>query len=1522
MVSGITWPNGDPFLQRQNEPSIAASSRNPLHLLAGANDYRSVDLQAVEDSEEHKDAWLGVFKSFNGGQTWTSTLLPGCPYETPVCTGAPLSGKYQAASDPVVRAGTNGMFYYSGIAFQRNQSAGVVFVARYIDNNNKENGDPIQYLDTSIVSTGGSANFLDKPWIAVDVPRPGALTCEVNGQSFLGGNVYLAYANFPISDESHAAIQFSRSRDCGATWSKPIQIVDNKTSNQGPAFAIDHATGTVYLAWRQYTASAGAIFVAKSTDGGASFGLPVKVANLVAFDQETTANSFRTSSYPSLTTDAEGRVYIAWSDRVGPSNTLGCGAEACARIVVSSSTDGLAWTGPQVAEITNAPGHQWMPALTFSGGLLSLIYYDSRYDHYQGVLVCPLETLAKPEKCTNASQYVEKFVPTNDDPGAVFTPGIVDTTSLNRRHTIDVRAIQSSPGWPLDFGPSVAVTQYLFGSSTATAGGKPIDQLRYDAPNVPMFASGTEPFLGDYIDITPVPAFLPVVTGTRSVWRYNADPATGSVLQAAWTDNRDVIPPRDQNWQNYTPPEPPSPSVFAKGVTTQSCTDEYTGTRNQNIYTSRIASGVVAGSLGNSKQLSSSIERGFVVFVENTAKVAKTYRLAIPTGQQPPGGYASFVSKSTPPVTTIAVEVPAVSSIARTVFVTSSNPRASLSVVVTEIAGAMGLPVSGPGTQTTIQLNPDLTNPDLTNPDLTNPSQSATSVLSTEIYTPDLTNVGQTAPDLTNPDLTNPDLTNPDLTNPDITNTGLTDNKSPTAPDLTNPDLTNPDLTNAAITSPDLTNGSISDTFYQITNNGNTAAAFDVKLVLKGQIPEGIVLQLLLYRVYTVPAEKNCSVISQAQNQLVANILNPAFTKSPDLTNPDLTNGSVSNATLALAPGETARIDIRTASPSKKITFNPMTAITVVAVAQSVNSDIKANPAAPSLPAIASSGVTVVPRALPAGNASGGYVASLQTARSGVGPVTWSVTSGKLPPGLTLDSTTGVVSGIPALPGTYTFTATATSNANPLNSDSAVYTIVVGSTAPLDQVPPALVSISFPVNVDVTQGPQNVPVTITATDNQSGVYLACYEFEGPSGGLLTGCGYATSPVLHASLNGTLAIPQFATSGAWTLSLLYVYDYAGNLSQYATADLAAKGLPTTMSILGKTPHIALTSLSFNPSAVNVTTGPQTVAFTLGVDDTAGAAGVIVEAIGPNSQSAYMAATETSGTAVSGAWKATLTIPQNAQAGTWSIYVYIYDLAGNSLYLYPADLLTQAFPNSLSVASNAVPPVLTGITVPSSVNTTAGAQTVNGTLSATDASGITLILVYWVSPSSGQYTYAYTQPSAADALLGTWPIQFTLPQNSQPGIWTPYLVELVDASGLYSILYQSDLTALGISASFTVVSNAAAPLLTAISIPSSVNTSAGAQTVNGTVSVKDTSGITAIYILWLSPSGTQETYALTEPTAADMFLGTWPIQFTLPQNSEAGVWKPYVVELVDGAGLYSILYQSNLAALGISANFTVQ
>lgn len=45
----------------------------------------------------------------------------------------------------------------------------------------------------------------------------------------------------------------------------------------------------------------------------------------------------------------------------------------------------------------------------------------------------------------------------------------------------------------------------------------------------------------------------------------------------------------------------------------------------------------------------------------------------------------------------------------------------------------------------------------------------------------------------------------------------------------------------------------------------------------------------------------------------------------------------------------------------------------------------------------------------------------------GIPPYTWSVTSGSLPPGLTLDPASGVVSGIPTSLGTYSFNLTATS---------------------------------------------------------------------------------------------------------------------------------------------------------------------------------------------------------------------------------------------------------------------------------------------------------------------------------------------------------------------------------------------------------------------------------------------------------------------------------------------------------------
>ncbi len=217
MVSGTTLPFGDPFLQRQSESSIAVGSANPSHLMAGANDYRTVDLPGLLDptqESETGDAWLGVFKSFDGGLTWRSTLYPGCPYNFPACNEpAPVLQPlgFNAASDPTVRAGTHGLFYYSGIAFSRSTaSSGVIFVGRFYDYNNREKvtADPIVHLGTVIVDQGkgapGKGPFQDKPALVPDKARPGDGTCTIPAgpggipaaQTIPAGKVYVAYSTF------------------------------------------------------------------------------------------------------------------------------------------------------------------------------------------------------------------------------------------------------------------------------------------------------------------------------------------------------------------------------------------------------------------------------------------------------------------------------------------------------------------------------------------------------------------------------------------------------------------------------------------------------------------------------------------------------------------------------------------------------------------------------------------------------------------------------------------------------------------------------------------------------------------------------------------------------------------------------------------------------------------------------------------------------------------------------------------------------------------------------------------------------------------------------------------------------------------------------------------------------------------------------------------------------------------------------------------------------------------------------
>jgi hypothetical protein len=1238
MVSGTKWPTGDPFLQRQNEPSMAVSTRNPMHILAGANDYRTVDLElALSGGVETGDAWLGLFKSFDGGLTWQSTLLPGCVQQSiPQCkdNGA-LGGIYQAASDPVVRAGTNGMFYYAGLAFDRAtspttaSSVSSIFVARYNDLNNNENLDPITYIDTHIVAMGESSKFLDKPSMAVDIPRAGASTCSftanepgagANGgtlevhQSFAAGNVYIAYTDFLTPTKANTTpthLMFTHSTDCGVTWSAPVQINTGTTTSQGSAIAVNPLNGHVYVAWRQFSSTGvpDAIMMAQSGNAGRSFGAPVRISTFQPFDQGTTGTSFRTNAYPSITTDFFGFVYVAFSAR-------GLTSSGDARVVAAGSIDGAHWTPAFMVDNPSQSaqgdpagrGHQIMPAITFANGRLTLLYYDLRLDHYQGLYTPNSASLTGYDEML---QPEGELALTPAQTGLVFNNYIDDAGLTLRRHTLDLRVLELGIFPTITLGPSVLVSQYAYGCCV-NPNMPDIEQFKFNVPNLPLFAQGSEPFLGDYIDVVPSPQFVP----NGKSWAYNFAPSANPLFHATWTDNRDVVPPADGNWQNYTPAVPVgTPSVFQPGSTVPSCQTGQEGMRNQNIYTAQITGGLIVGAPGNAKPLGTTtfnwqtvpFQRAFAVEAQNVTSQQIFVRFSI--ANQPTGGSASFLQFS--PLTTLDITIPSFSSVSRSVFVTSTNPHATVTVNVTQIS-AIGGSVVANGLSATAVLNPDITNPNITNPNITNPNITNPNITNFEVTNPNITNPNITNPNITNPNITNPNITNPNITNPNITNVSAT-NPNITNTTITNPDITNPNITNPNITNPDITNGSIQDVVYPITNDGNTTATYTVKTATFSAPPSGIVLQLIINKLYQTPVAVNCQMGTETHWNTVANITAPKlYTASdPQLGNPNITNAAPNEASVTLAPSETAYITVRVVNPTPLLTpFNPLAAIVPVTVPQAVNTQtVLSNPGTVVFPPVTVPPLVVTTATLPDGIVGHSFNANVAAQGGNPGADTWSVSSGTLPNTLVLNTATGAISGTLTAVGTFTFSIqvkdTAIGTQFPQHTVTQSFTVHVAS-------PLALAPVSLPGGTQGTFYSQTIlptgglsPVTVSLT---SGAVPAGLVFKG---GTITGTPTATGTSNFTVQATDSSNPQQVFTQSYSINIVSPIPTVGNVvftTQPANSvgGQALAGSPVQVTVTDNTGAV----IPGVPVAMSFNGTPPCAAATLGgtLNSTTNAAGV--------------------------------------------------------------------------------------------------------------------------------------------------------------------------------------------------------------------------------------------------------------------------------------------------------------------------
>jgi hypothetical protein len=624
--------------------------------------------------------------------------------------------------------------------------------------------------------------------------------------------------------------------------------------------------------------------------------------------------------------------------------------------------------------------------------------------------------------------------------------------------------------------------------------------------------------------------------------------------------------------------------------------------RNQNIYTSRITWGIEAGSPTNDKPLDLDVGRAFVVFVKNNTGSLRSYRLTI--ANQPTGGQASFLQFEF--LTTLDVNIAPFSTITRPVFISSSDPNASVTINIDEI-DTSGNVITG-GLKSSILINGDPTNPNVPtdtethNPNIVNQANPNIvnwyvnpNIVNPNIVNPNIVNPNIVNPNIVNPNIVNPNIVNPNIVNPNIVNPNIVNHDVPN-PNIVNPNIVNPNIVNPNIVNAALEDITITDVEWTVKNDGNATTSFTLKALAKKSPPPGVYAQLLVYRVHYTPAVAGaelssaegisaCELKQEPHHELVLNVVNPNIVNpnivNPNIVNPNIVNSSIENATFSVGPGEEVIVDLRVldtgvslgagATTFKALSSKPsiqafsvddfIDSLGFAVTSQAVNSEDAAQGI--QTPPAAATTLVIGTSSLPDGVVGVDYNATLN-AYGGTALYNWSFESGELPPGLSL-SGGGLISGTPTTAGTYHFIVRVDDSSGQF--DTQQYSIIINPTS--SPQPLQITTISLPNGV---QG-YWYGATLEAT---GGVYPRTWSLASgslppglglDSGGVISGTPTATDTfsftVRVTDKNGTTATQLLSITIAAHTTTYYtisgtVYDEQGN----PLSGVVTRGLPNT------------------------------------------------------------------------------------------------------------------------------------------------------------------------------------------------------------------------------------------------------------------------------------------------------------------------------------------------------------------------
>jgi len=159
--------------------------------------------------------------------------------------------------------------------------------------------------------------------------------------------------------------------------------------------------------------------------------------------------------------------------------------------------------------------------------------------------------------------------------------------------------------------------------------------------------------------------------------------------------------------------------------------------------------------------------------------------------------------------------------------------------------------------------------------------------------------------------------------------------------------------------------------------------------------------------------------------------------------------------------------------------------------------DNNANTATGTVSITIGGNIVITPAALPNAAFNTAYSQTL-TATGGQAPYNWAVTAGSLPVGLTLGASTGIISGTPTLPGSATFTVTAT-DSNRITGQAAFTLAVNGPvTITTTSLPDGTIGTAYSQTLAATGGTTPYTWAVTTGTLPAGLTLA------PSTGVISG----------------------------------------------------------------------------------------------------------------------------------------------------------------------------------------------------------------------------------------------------------------------------------------------------------------------------------------------------------------------------------------------------------------------------------